>query len=61
VEELRQLLEYMEVGVDPELDDKERLVKLIISQKNMPAVSASLAPQLQKWRQRCETGVEAAT
>ena len=31
VEELRQLLDYMEVELDDTLDDKERLVKLIIN------------------------------
>lgn len=43
---------YMEVEVDSKLDSKERLIKLIINQKNLPAVSAALAPELGRWRQR---------
>jgi len=52
VEELRQLLDYMEVDLADDLDDKERLVKLIINQKNLPAMTNALAPKLHAWRQR---------
>jgi len=52
VDELRQLLEYMEVELADDLDDKERLVKLIINQKNLPAVANTMAPRLQAWRNR---------
>ncbi|KAL1518830.1 hypothetical protein AB1Y20_003107 [Prymnesium parvum] len=55
VEELNQLLEYMEVEQDAKLTDKERLIKVIINQKNLPAVTKSLAPELLRWCQRSKS------
>ena len=52
VEELRQLLEYLEVEGVEAIEDKEQLCRLIINQKNLPAVSALVAPKLQAWKQR---------
>ena len=41
VDELRQLLEYLEVDLDCNLDDKARLVQLVIAQKHLlPAPKA---------------------
>ncbi|KAL3917287.1 MAG: hypothetical protein SGPRY_006465 [Prymnesium sp.] len=60
VEELRQLLEYMEVEFDEELDDPDRLIKLIINQKNMHAVSTALGPGLRRWRTRSRSSLKLA-
>tara|TARA_B110001452_G_scaffold267181_1_gene276106 strand:- start:35 stop:2266 length:2232 start_codon:yes stop_codon:yes gene_type:complete len=61
VDELHALLSYMEVDVPAELTDKERLVALVIKQKNGAAVSKAIAPDLAKWYQksRSRANVEA--
>ena len=52
VDELRALLEYMEVELPPELADKQKLVALVINQKNFGATVQSVAPELLSWRQK---------
>ena len=52
VEELQALLEYMEVDCDPDLEDKPRLVQLVIGAKNLTRVVKAQEPALRKWRER---------
>ena len=55
VEELRALLEYMEVELPPELVDKQKLVALVINQKNFTAAVQVIAPQLSSWIQKSKS------
>ena len=52
VEELQALLEYMEVDFDPDLEDKPKLVQLVIGAKNLSRVVKAQEPGLRKWRER---------
>ena len=42
IDELKALLEYLDVTFDPDLEDKERLVALVINQKNLVPVAENL-------------------
>jgi len=58
VEELKALLEFMEVDFDDRLEDKHKLISLVVRQKNLQAVAQSVAPGLLKWKAKSASRVD---
>ena len=56
IDELKALLEYLDVTFDPDLEDKERLVALVINQKNLVPVAENLKEKFKGWKQRSQSG-----
>lgn len=52
VDELRQLLELLDVEVDPAVEDKYALVGMVVAQKTAVHMARKLEGPLAAWRQR---------
>ena len=52
VDELKALLVYLEAEFDESIDDKEKLVRLVVNQKNAVGMAKRHAKTLLRWRER---------